>query len=83
MDPEVPKLGSGAQPADRLVRGSADGISIRKENAGTAAMTCTAVPAKPYSISTCSIAKNPQPYSGGRVWAEPTERAIIKCLFAI
>jgi len=30
MDPEVPELGSGAQPADRLVRGAADRISIRK-----------------------------------------------------
>ena len=41
-------------------------------------MTCTAVPAKPYSIGTCSIVKNPQSYSGGRVWAAPTGLAVLQ-----
>jgi hypothetical protein len=40
-----------------------------------------AIPAKPYSIGICSIARNPQAYSGGRVWAEPTELAGIQTPF--
>lgn len=31
------------------------------------------VPALPYSIGISSIPRNIHPYSGGRVWAEPTE----------
>ena len=37
MDPKVPELGSGTQPADRPVRGASYGLFIGKENAGTAA----------------------------------------------
>ena len=37
VDPKVPELGPGTQPADRLVRGASYGLFIGKENAGTAA----------------------------------------------
>ena len=35
------------------------------------------VPAQPYSIGISSIARIIQPYSGGRVWADPTKNLLL------
>ncbi len=71
MDTALQKLGSGAEPADRPVRGAAHSVSV-KEKAGTSHFMKN-VPAQPYSIGIRSIARIIHSYSGGRVWAEPTE----------
>ena len=70
MDPEIPELGPGAEPADRPVRGAAHQVSVKGK--GWNVTFYKNVPAIPYPIGISSIARNIQPYSGGRVWAEPT-----------
>lgn len=61
--------------------GSVLRIIYRKRKRWNSSPTYTAVPAKPYSIGICSISKNPQTYSGGRVWAAPAELTAIQTPF--
>ena len=77
MDAEIPELGPGAEPADCPVWGTAHRIPVKRK-AGVAALFLYCHSSKPYSIGICIIAKNPQPYSGGRVWAAPTGFPIIQ-----
>ena len=72
MDTTLPELDPGIKPAYRPVRGEAYPVSV-KEKAGTPQFHEN-VPAHLYSIGISSIAKFSHLYSGGRVWAEPTER---------
>lgn len=72
MDAALQELGAGAKPADRPVWGAARSVSI-KGKAGTSHFL-KHVPAQSYSIGISSIDRIFQPYSGGRVWAEHTER---------
>ena len=70
MDTALQKLGPGIEPADRAVWGTAHPLPV-KEKSGTLYLIKTL---RPYSIGISSIARNSHPYSGGRVWAEPTDR---------
>ena len=70
MDTALQKLGPGIEPADRAVWGTAHPLPV-KEKSGTLHLIKTL---RPYSIGISSIARNSHPYSGGRVWAEPTDR---------
>lgn len=74
MDTAIPKLGSGTEPTDRLVRRPDYQLSVKKER--TADTQC--LPSQPYSFGICIIAKKSQPYSRGRAWAEPTKSAIMQ-----
>ena len=74
MDPEIPQLGPGTEPANRPVRGPNRQLSVKKE--GTA--DTRHLPSRPYSFGICMIARKSQPYSRGRVWAEPTKSAMIQ-----
>ena len=72
MDSEVPELGSGPEPADRAIWRTADTVSIKRKSQG--GHNSIIWPPQPYSIGIYSIARKSQPYSGGRVWAEPTKK---------
>ena len=74
MDAEIPQLGPGTGSADRPVRRPDQQLSVKKE--GTA--DTRHLPSQPYSFGICIIAGKPQPYSGGRVWAEPTKDSNIQ-----
>jgi len=71
MDTALQELGPSAELADRPVRGEAHSVSV-KGKAGTSHFIKN-VPVTPYSIGINSIARIIHPYSGGRVWAAPTE----------
>ena len=73
MDAEIPELKPGAESADRPVWETDGGIAVKKDRDGSIPKT---LPSQPYSIGIYIIARKSQSYSGGRVWAEPTERAI-------
>ena len=74
MDPEIPELGPGPEPADPAVRGADHAVFIEKEQAGAAVRSFRLLP--PYSVGIYSIAGKFPPYSRGRVWAEPTKKGI-------
>ena len=88
MDSALPELGSGAEPDDRPVWGEAHPVPVKNngqhasrtalmlKKAGTSHFTKN-VPAIPYPIGISSIARNIQPYSGGRVWAESTDSFLL------
>ena len=82
MDAAVPQLGPGAEPADSPLRGEADTIPIKKESLGQGTLKKRCCP-QPYSVGIYSIAGKPQPYSRGRVWAEPTKRSNRDALFLV
>ena len=69
MDAAVQELGSGAQPDDCPLWRQAYPVSVKRKNRDT---TSDQKMSRSYSIGISSIARNSQPYSGGRVWAAPT-----------
>ena len=70
MDTAVQELGSGAQPDGCPLWRQAYPVFVKRKNRDT---TSDQKMSRPYSIGISSIARNTQPYSGGRVWAAPTK----------
>ena len=60
----------GTEPADRPLWGKAHTVPV-KGKAGT--FLSDSKMSRPYSIGISSTARKSQSYSGGRVWAEPTD----------
>ena len=70
MDPEIPWLGSGAESADRIIWGKADGVFIRKKKPGRLTLTESrpslipsafkGLPEKPSLIPEAGWGKSPQ-----------------------
>lgn len=79
MDPEIPQLGPGFEPADPAVRGTDHAVFIEKR---TGRSSCTIIPAAPtLSVGIYSIARKFPPYSRGRDVGRAHEKwHICKCL---
>lgn len=70
MDPEIPWLGSGAEPVDRIIWGKADGVFIRKKKPGRLILTesrpslipsaLKVLPEKPSLIPEVGCGQSPQ-----------------------
>lgn len=69
MDTALPELGPGAEPDDCPLWRQAYPVPVKRKSRDT--ISYQEMP-QPYSIGISSIARNIQPYSGGRAWAAPT-----------
>ena len=69
MDAALQELGPSVKPDDRPLWGKAYPAPVERKSRD---ITLYPQMSQPYSIGISSIARKPQPYSGGRVWAAPT-----------